>query len=153
MQRYAVLQCSSEKHLEYAYFPISGIARNIQSQFHRALPTRPSTGLPSKVAAWCAGRQPTPPWWKETTTSVSPPSPGLPTSHLPAPSLWLYCPTHLGSLCNTATENLVDTTKNTYILSHEKGSLTLVWKVEACEEIDAVLQSRFLAGKSCLISA
>ena len=62
---------------------------------------------------------------------------------------------HILDLCVTQPLRilLTQTTKNTYILSHEKGSLTLVWKVEACEEIDAVLQSRFLAGKSCLIGA
>merc|ERR1712223_419785 len=81
----------------------------------KALPTRPSTGLPSKVVVWCAGKQPSPPWLRGTTTSVSPPSPGLQTSHLPAPSLWLYYPTHLGYLCNTATENLVDTNNQKYI--------------------------------------
>ena len=62
---------------------------------------------------------------------------------------------HILDLCVTQPLRilLTQTTKNTYILSHEKGSLTLVWKVEACEEIDAVLQSCFLARKSRLIGA
>ena len=120
------------------------IEKHISSPIPRGRPTRPSTGRRSRVVVWWVGRLPSPPWWRATTTSAWPPLPGWLTGVQQAPSLLPYSPTHLlGSLVNTATKNLVETTKyiNAFTLS-----LTLVWKVEASEEIDAVLQSGLLSS-------
>ena len=122
-----------------------GNTKHITSPILRGRPTRPSTGRRSRVAVWWVGRLPSPPWSRATTTSAWPPLPGWLTGVQQAPSLLLYSPTThlLGSLVNTATKNLVETTKyiNTFTLS-----LTLVWKVEASEEIDAVLQGGLLSS-------
>ena len=79
----------------------------------RDRPTRPSTGHQSRAAGWWVGRLPSPPWWRATTTSAWPPSPGQLGGVQQAPSLLPYSLTHLlGSLVNTATKNLVEKPPN-----------------------------------------